>query len=172
MIAAGTGAADLHRAVAAQGRVEGVAHSGRTGAVVDGGGGVGLAALRQAERKVARAAGLDVDFLDFRLCRALAQGNVGVAGARRGFAAQVKPEARLGQRLPSQRTHKAHDVTVTLAGVTGIGLDLNIGGVDHVVGQAFVERSVGRAHVGNGARNVAVAPVYRTHFGGRAAHQK
>ena len=172
LVAAHHRTANLYRAVTAQGRVQRVTHGGRIGAVVQGGGGVALAAVGQAQGKAACAAGLDIDLLNLGLRCAGAQRGVGVTGARRRFAAQEELEARCRQGFASQSTDKTHDVTVALALVGGVLRDLNIRCVRHIASQALVKRGVSSAHFADGVGHTGIATEGGTHFLRRAVNQE
>ena len=171
LVAARHCAGHVDAAVTAQSRVERVAHGGGIGAELQGGGGVGLAAMGQAEGEAASATGLDVHLLDLGQNRALTALRELEAGARRGFAAQMKLKAGRGQGLACQLAHQAHLIQVALAGVAAVQSHRDVGYIGHAASQALVERGKGRAHLGDGGGHRAVAPVDRTHLLGRAVHQ-
>ena len=115
-------AGDLDRAVLAQHRIERVAHRSRVGAVVDAGGGIGFAAMHQAEREAAGARGLEHHFLHLGLARAailLMQVAEGAGLADHAGTANV---------LTGQATHKLHQISVARAFVAGVERDLNVAG--------------------------------------------
>ena len=171
LVAARDGAGHLDAAVTAQSRIERVAHGGGIGSELECGGGVGLAAMGQAQGEAASATGLDVHLLDLGQNRALTALGELVAGAGRGFAAQMKLKAGRGQGLASQIAHKAHLIKVAFAGVAGVQSHRDVGDVGHAASQALVQRGKGRAKLGDGGGHRAVAPVDRTHLLGGSVHQ-
>ena len=122
LVIASLAAAHLDRAVVAQRRIERVAHCRRIGAVVQPGGGVGLAAMHQAEREAASARGLELHVLHLGLaCAAVffVQVVEGADLADHGGAANV---------LSRQAANKFNLVAMALAFVAGVQRDLNVAG--------------------------------------------
>ena len=121
-VIAGLAAADLDRTVFTQHRIECVAHGCRIGAVVQAGGGVGLAAMHQTEREAAGACGFELHILHLGLtCAAvfLVQVAEGAGLADHASAANV---------LSRQAADKLHQVAVARACVAGVQHDLDVAG--------------------------------------------